>query len=81
MENHKYLDGVEVYNGNPRHDSRNHHALNFAKQYPQLIETSGSDYHQLGDLASGGMIFPRKLRTEKELREALLAREYELICN
>ena len=81
MENHKYLDGVEVYNGNPRHDSRNNLALDFAMQYPKLIETSGSDYHQLGDLASGGMIFPQKLRTEGELKNALVAREYELICN
>lgn len=80
QEDHQYLDGVEVYNGNPRHDSRNHLAMDFANQYPHLIKTSGSDYHQLGDLAFGGMIFPQKLYTEKELRDALLTREYGLIC-
>ncbi|ABX40665.1 PHP domain-containing protein [Lachnoclostridium phytofermentans] len=79
IEDPKYLDGVEVYNGNPRHNSRNHLAKDFAKHYPHLIETSGSDYHQLSDLASGGMIFPRELHTETELKEALLARDYELI--
>ena len=80
MEDPEYLDGVEVYNGNPRHDSRNQLAVDFVKQYTDLIGTSGSDYHQLNDLASGGMIFPQDIRTEKELKEALLARDYELIC-
>lgn len=48
------LDGVEVYNGNPRHDSRNHLALQMANKY-KLAETSGSDFHQIEDLARGGM--------------------------
>lgn len=48
------LDGVEVYNGNPRHDSQNHLALQFANKY-NLIKSSGSDFHQIEDLAKGGI--------------------------
>lgn len=49
------LDGVEVYNGNPRHDSRNHLAYWFAQQN-NLSMTSGSDFHQVPDLAAGGIV-------------------------
>ena len=49
------LDGVEVHNGNPRHNSHNEKALEFAKKYG-LKELSGSDFHQYEDLARGGII-------------------------
>ena len=50
------LDGVEVFNGNPRHDSHNALTLAFAQAHPHLIRTSGSDYHQPQDLARGGIV-------------------------
>lgn len=66
-----YLHGVEVYNGNPRHDSKNHLAYEFAKNHDGMLMTSGSDYHQLEDLAVSGMIFQDKISNEVELKEAL----------
>ncbi len=48
------LHGVEVYNGNPRHDSQNHLALQLANRH-KLSKTSGSDFHQTEDIARGGM--------------------------
>lgn len=54
--NPEYLHGVEVFNGNPRHDSMNHKALEFAEKYG-LKKLSGSDFHQTEDLAIGGVVF------------------------
>jgi predicted metal-dependent phosphoesterase TrpH len=56
VSNPEFLDGVEVYNGNKRHDSNNEKALNFAKMN-NLCMSSGSDFHQKEDLARGGVIF------------------------
>ena len=53
----KHLDGVEIYNGNPRHDSMNHLAYSFALKH-NLKMLSGSDFHQLCDLARGGVLVP-----------------------
>jgi hypothetical protein len=51
------MDGVEVCNANPRHDSHNDRALAFAKEHG-LLMTAGSDVHQVGDAGSAGVICP-----------------------
>lgn len=64
------LDGVEVYNGNPRHDSLNKKAERFASKH-ELIGISGSDFHQPQDLARGGMLLTELIGTPEELVAAL----------
>jgi len=54
------LDGVEIRNGNPRHDSDNRRAEAFAARHG-LRRLSGSDFHQLDDLAQGGMRLPERV--------------------
>ncbi len=49
------IDGVEVYNANPRHDSSNHLALKYA-QDNNLIGLSGSDFHRPQDAFRGGIL-------------------------
>ena len=49
------IDGIEIYNGNPRHDSSNDLALQYAKDNG-LKMLSGSDFHQVQDAARGGII-------------------------
>ncbi len=49
------LDGVEVYNMNPRHDSRNHLARAYADRYG-LVATAGSDSHRPGDEGISGIL-------------------------
>ena len=66
----KLRDGVEVYNGNPRHDSRNDIALAWAEKFG-LLKTSGSDYHQREDLARGGIYLERPIADNAELLAAL----------
>jgi len=64
------LDGVEVFNGNPRHNSSNHLALEYAQRH-NLIQVSGSDAHQLTDVARGGIIVERHVHTSQELAQYL----------
>lgn len=70
------LDGVEVLNTNPRHDSQNHKALAFA-QANGLKKISGSDFHQMMDAAQGGIILTEPVETSKDFA-ALLAGSGEL---
>lgn len=49
-----YLDGVEVRNGNPRHNNYNGRAAEYARQF-RLVATAGSDCHQKEDIAVTGI--------------------------
>lgn len=66
------IDGIEVYNGNPRHDSQNPLARAYAEEHG-LKMISGSDFHQLEDLARGGVILPEDVNDSFELAEMLTA--------
>lgn len=59
------VDGFEVYNGNPRHDSRNGTAERVAKEH-HLLALSGSDFHRLEDLASGGIMLSKRVTSMTE---------------
>ena len=56
------LDGIETFNGNMRHDSRNFLAAQWAARYG-LLATSGSDFHEMEDRARGGIFTGRDIRT------------------
>lgn len=74
----EFLDGIEVYNGNPRQESRCEMAHTWADKY-NLRMSSGSDFHQLPDLARGGIIANRKAENENELRDIMLSEDYGII--
>ena len=57
------LDGVEVFNGNLRHNSHDADARAFAEENG-LLQTSGADFHEWEDLARGGMLSPEPVRDE-----------------
>lgn len=78
VTNPEYLDGVEIHNGNPRHNSRNEIAEHWAK-LNGLKTSSGSDYHQEGDEAHGGIITETEIKTEEELLNILNSGNYEVI--
>ena len=51
------VDGLEVHNGNPRHQSDNARAaMEAAKR--NWVALSGSDFHQVADVARGGIRLP-----------------------
>lgn len=64
------LDGIEVYNGNPRHQSRNEIAEAFARENG-LLMLSGSDFHEWEDLARGGVFLQDEIRTIADFTAAL----------
>lgn len=79
--NPKLLDGIEVYNGHPRHDSRNELALKYAKKHG-LLMSSGSDMHRRQDVGTGGILSPMLPSDNSELIELLRGnRENSLIKN
>lgn len=77
ITNPRYIDGIEIYNGNRRHDSSNNIAEMWAKKHG-FITTSGSDFHEYEDLARGGIALDRFVKDSKEFRAELLAGRYEL---
>ncbi len=62
------LDGIEVYNGHPDHESHNELALARALEGREgFILTSGSDAHKLHHIARGGMLTGEDIPTEAAL--------------
>ena len=74
------LDGAEIYNGNPRHNSRNEKAEKWASENG-LKGSSGSDFHQMEDLAHGGIITDTEIKTNEDLLKILKSNNYEIIRN
>ncbi len=72
--NPAWLDGVEVYNGHPDHNSRNALAQQFSEMC-HLPASSGSDFHRPHHLARGGIIVSHMPRDEKELGRMLVTHE------
>lgn len=60
------IDGLEVFNGHPRHNSRNDKASAFAREH-QLLFISGSDFHRSGDEATGGIKTEKRIVTMSDL--------------
>jgi hypothetical protein len=59
------LDGIEVFNGNLRHDSKDAKAMEYAlKNNLKLI--SGSDFHELEDLVRGGIVASELVNSSKD---------------
>ena len=77
-ENPNLIDGVEVYNANIRHDSRNKLAYKYAIDN-NLKMLSGSDCHEIEDVGRGGIIIKKSIKKERELVEALVLNLVELI--
>jgi len=75
-----YMNGVEVYNGNKRHNSHNRKALSFAKKN-NLKQFSGSDFHEKEDLGLGGIIVPNEIETNNDLVNYFFNNQPKLIKN
>ena len=72
------LDGVEIFNGHPRHNSHNELAQSLLRAHPELIGTSGSDCHRSMDIARGGIVVDHMPKDERELADILRNRSF--IC-
>ena len=79
------LFGVEVFNGKGYSGSGNDRQMNditnlIAERY-SLHKISGSDFHDVNDLASGGLKFNCKIKDNNSLVEALKNDRYMLLAN
>ena len=66
--NPAYLDGVEGFNGNPRHNSHNDKAYAYARDNGLLV-LAGSDAHQPQDVGNGGIGVYERISSSIELAE------------
>ena len=73
-----YVDGIEVYNGNPRHNDFNQEAEKIALEH-KLYMTSGSDAHQTEDIGVAGMISECEIKTMEAFIELIKSRKGSLI--
>lgn len=71
------LDGIEVYNGNPRHDARNDIAALWADRH-NLAAIAGSDFHKPGDEGSAGIDLHTPVYDNNEWIEVLTDQQYTL---
>lgn len=60
------LDGLEVYNGNNCHDSRDHLAEAMVEAHG-LLRCAGSDFHEHADLAVSGIYLPKPATDMQDL--------------
>ncbi len=74
------LDGIEVYNGNRRHDARNDISELWADKY-SLKKVSGSDFHLPEDVDIGGIITDSEVKNNSDLIKVLKDNNYTLIKN
>lgn len=72
------LDGYEVFNGNPRHESNNDIAEIWAKKHNKTIVVSGSDFHKIGDACAGGVYFKNPIENNDDLVRELKSGNYTL---
>lgn len=72
------LDGYEIFNGNPRHNSNNDISEIWAKKYNKSIVVSGSDFHEIGDAGAGGIYFKNPINNNDDLLRELRNGNYRL---
>lgn len=77
--NPDYIDGVEVYNGKTNRE-QNEQAYEWAKRENKLM-ISGSDFHNVKNLARGGIITNNAIKSNHDLLEVLRNSDFERIEN
>ena len=73
-----YIDAVEVYNSNPRHENFDAKTLEMAKKF-NLPITAGSDSHRIEDVALSGVISEKEIKTAEDYVELMLSGKLQII--
>ena len=72
------IHGVEVYNGNPRHNNYDHKALDLCAANPQFYRLHGSDIHCDGDFGRAWMLFDEEIPDSHSFHAAIKQNEYSM---
>lgn len=73
----EYLDGMEIYNASPRHNSSDRLARAYADEH-HLIRTAGSDAHRPGDQGRAGITCDELPMDSFEFAALLRSGDYSL---
>lgn len=73
-----YLDGIEVRNLNPRHESHNAWAAEYAERFG-LLKLAGSDCHRTEDVAATGILSDEVPEDPMGMVRLIRSRRYSLI--
>ena len=76
LQNLDILDGIEVFNMHPNHNSRIAMAAKIAKENPYLLITGGSDFHHEGHEGMCAMCVREKLTDSKALADIIRKGDY-----
>ena len=74
----QHVDGIEVFNGHPGHDSRNEIAEAWAERF-SLIKTSGTDFHRYHAPLDAGILTEHPITDVEVLVDTLRSGSYTLI--
>ena len=75
MVNPDLLDGIEVFNMHPRHNSRNGLSARYAKEHPFIV-TAGTDFHRVQDVGLSAMLTKTEMKTSHDIVMALKEGNY-----
>ena len=78
VTNPEYVDGIEVFNGHPGHNSNNDIALAWAEKYGKIM-TTGTDHHDPAHMPDAGIRTDFPITSERQLIETLKSGNYTLI--
>ena len=75
----EYVDGVEMYNSNPRHEDNSERSEALVKNNPSLWISAGSDAHREEDVAKSGVISEYEIKTVDDFIKLLRSGEAKII--
>lgn len=75
----EHVDGYEVFNAHPGHNSRNAFADSWAKMQG-LLRTSGSDFHHPHSVEAGGILTDCPITDTKQLADVIRRANCTLLC-
>ena len=73
-----YIDALEVYNSNPRHENYTEKAIAFAKEHG-LPMTAGSDAHRDEDVARSGVLTSYEIKSAADYVRCVMKSDLKII--
>lgn len=75
----EYVDGIEIYNSNPRHEDNSALSEKLAGENAQLVVSAGSDAHREEDVARSGLLSECEIKTVEDFIKLLKSGKAKLI--
>lgn len=73
-----YIDAIEAYNANPRHENYTEKAFAFARENGLPI-TAGSDSHRYEDIARSGIFSSCEIKSAEDYIRLVMSGAFEII--